>query len=56
MLRLLQWIFIGHCHTWEKIKEVHVWDRTDAKYPVEVRAVCACKKCGTLKTFTFEPS
>lgn len=52
MLRLLQWLFLGHLHTWEEVRQIKVFDR-DRKdeLPAELRVYCRCKKCGLPKSF-----
>ena len=53
MLRLLQWLFLGHVHKWKVIKEGSVsWESTknsdSAKW---TRYVLQCEICGNMKIY-----
>lgn len=55
MLRLLQWIFLGHAHKWKTIKEIASL-RTKPGHPDVIVAkgsayIQQCEHCGKLHEF-----
>jgi len=53
MLRLLQWLFLGHVHKWKVIKEGSAsWESTTTEESSRwTRYVLQCEICGELKTY-----
>lgn len=52
MLRLLQWLFIGHIHQWETIEKTRLFESTkveDGCRPIGIRYTLRCKCCGDVK-------
>lgn len=50
MLRLLQWIFLGHCHKWKIIKTINLVTSEDDKVPSGHRYILQCEHCGDIKS------
>lgn len=56
MMRVLQFLFFGHVHKWETIKEVgyqewggEIGEGRPSK--VATKYVCRCERCGVVKAF-----
>lgn len=48
MLRILQFLFIGHVHKW---KETERYQTKDSRGSVGLQVICECEKCGRPKSF-----
>jgi hypothetical protein len=53
MLRLLQWLFLGHVHKWTIVKEGSAaWESTiNEEKATWTRYVMQCEICGEMKIF-----
>lgn len=53
MLRLLQFLILGHVHKWETVKNVRI-TYTDVNAEAFMY-VCRCETCGRYKRFKVSP-
>jgi RNase P subunit RPR2 len=47
MIRLFQWLFLGHCHKWKTIAEAQIV-RSDGKSHVGQSYTMRCEECGKI--------
>ena len=50
MLRLLQFLLVGHFHTWEEDERTTL---VDDNFPIGKVSFCHCTKCGVRRAFSM---
>jgi len=55
MIRLLQWLFLGHIHKWSIKEEIEIW-APGKEIPSGKLYAQVCDKCGKLKKVQIGPN